>query len=149
MISKLNSCVGQALFIVTSFIPKLHNKVLLPHWYFFFEIPKLSHSNTSYLVCTNLLFKSSIELVCKKLQKLSSFFCNLIGFSKQAFKSDWLSYFSKTVSLTGKKMKFKAWNGVIKIIWMIANQTAKIINDFKRDVINAVNLCMWCCDYSF
>ena len=99
------------------------------------------------------LHKSFIDQVLswfvKMLQKLSSFFCNLIGFSKQAFKSDWLSYFSKTVLLAGKKMKFKAWNGVIKIIWMIANQTAKIIYDFKMDVINAVNLRMWCCDYSF
>ena len=148
MISKLNSHAGQALFIVTSFIPKLHNKVLLPHWYFFLKFQN-SVTPIQVIWSAQIFYWSSIELVCKKLQKLSSFFCNLIGFSKQAFKSDWLSYFSKTVSLAGKKMKFKAWNGVIKIIWMIANQTAKIIYDFKIDVINAVNLRMWCCDYIF
>ena len=42
------------------------------------------------------------------------FSCNLIGYFKQALKSDWLFCFSVASSLAGKKMRFKAKNGAIR-----------------------------------
>ena len=59
-----------------------------------------------------------IRVKKQKLQNLPhdtlclSFSCNLIGYFKQALKSDWF-VFSVASSLTGKKMPFKAKNGAI------------------------------------
>jgi hypothetical protein len=40
--------------------------------------------------------------------------CNLIGYFKQAFKSDWLFCLSVPFSLAGKKMRFRAKNSAIR-----------------------------------
>ena len=45
---------------------------------------------------------------------LSHILCNLIGYFKQALKSDRLFVFSIASSLAGKKMRFKAKNGAIR-----------------------------------
>ena len=43
-----------------------------------------------------------------------SFSCNLVGYFKQALKSDRLFFFGVASSLAGKKMRFKAKNGAIR-----------------------------------
>ena len=107
------------------------HKVQLPPYYIHFEITQIQD-----LVSSNILlmqywagFKlnsSSIHLQFKNksfgnknLQNLPhdtlclSFYCNLIGYLKQALKSDWLFVFSVASSLAGKKIQFKAKNGAI------------------------------------
>ena len=58
-----------------------------------------------------------------------SFSCNLIGYFKQALKSDWFLFVNVPFSLAGKKMRFRAKNSA---------RIARITSDFKMDVINSI-----------
>ena len=71
-----------------------------------------------------------------------SFTCSLIGYFKQALKSDWLFCLSVLFSLPGKKMGFRAKNSVIQeeIALPRANQIARITSYLKMDVIKGIAL---------
>ena len=57
-----------------------------------------------------------------------SFSCNLIGYLKQALKSDWLFCFSVPFSLAGEMVRFGAiWE---YIALRIANQNSRLTSDF-------------------
>ena len=61
----------------------------------------------------NSSFGNKSSKICHTNTLCLSFSCNLIGYFKQALKSDWF-FFSVACSLAGEKMGFKAKNGAIR-----------------------------------
>ena len=102
------------------------HEVQLPLYYIPFEIQDLVSSNIllmqhwaglklnlSILRGGDRSFGNKSCKICHIIHCLL-FSCNLIGYFKQALKSDWLFYFSVASSLAKKKMRFKAKSGAIR-----------------------------------
>ena len=116
-----------AWFEITSMISDqiARQEVNYHFYYIHFEIAQITDllsSNILSMQCwAGLKLHSSFFLRGKqKFQNLPhdtlclSFSCNLVGYFKQALKSDRLFFFGVASSLAGKKMRFKAKNGAIR-----------------------------------
>ena len=107
------------------------HEVQLPLYYIHFKIAQIQDWVTSNILLMqywaglklnsslfgggggNSSFGNKSSKICHTNTLCLSFSCNLIGYFKQALKSDWF-FFSVACSLAGEKMGFKAKNGAIR-----------------------------------
>ena len=131
VISKSNSCCVLVRFEITSMISDQNcttrgsiTTLLHPFWnrpntglgqFKYFTDAALSRFKIKFIHFEggDRSFGNKSCKICHIIHCLL-FSCNLIGYFKQALKSDWLFYFSVASSLARKKMRFKAKSGAIR-----------------------------------